>query len=301
MTGTATKLGTAAGWLAAAMMAVGCGSSSSNRPPPTNAAIEAAPVDDNAAGLTEHHRFHHHGGLAMFVAMSAETLGVPPERLPAIDKVRAELRTALEPARAADRQLLSTLADALVAPTFDSAAVDSAVARVVEASASAQEGCANAMNELHVVLTPAERAALADKVEAHWAVWQQENAGPAQAKDQIPSPLEPLADELGLDEAQVAKIRAGLTDERQGGAPLDREVMVQHVRAFSEAFRSPAFDARTLPTSAAANPHLVGWGAAHLARVIEVMRPVLTPEQRATLAQRLREHAGHEPVAEGRS
>jgi Spy/CpxP family protein refolding chaperone len=288
--------------LAAAMTAAGCGSSSSNRPPPTTAATEAAAVDDNAAGLTEHHRFHHHGGLAMFVAMSAETLGVPPERLPAVDNVCAELRTALEPARVADRQLLSTLADALVASTFDSTAVDSAVARVVEASASAQAGSANAMNELHVVLTPAERAALADKVEAHWAVWLQENAGPAQpAKDELPSPLEPLADELGLDEAQVAKIRAGLGDEKHGGPPLDREVMVQHLRAFSEAFRSPAFDARTLPTGAAANPHLVGWGAAHLARVIEVMRPVLTPEQRATLAQRLREHARHEPVAEGRS
>jgi Spy/CpxP family protein refolding chaperone len=43
---------------------------------------------------------------------------------------------------------------------------------------------------------------------------------------------------------------------------------------------------------------MVAWGAAHSAHFLETVSPVLTPEQRAKLAQMLREHATHNPSAQ---
>ena len=292
------------------LVAAGCAGATANQPPPatpadaaasTAGSASAAVADDEAEGLMEHHRYHHHAGLSMFVALSLETMGVAPEQRPALEKIRADLRAAMKPARDADASLLTTLADALQAstPTTDAVSVNSAVARVVAANASAQAAYANALNRLHATLSPEQRAALADKVEAHFAVWQQENASRADATTKRSSRhLDTLAADLGLSPEQQAQIGTALADERPGGAsPPDHAGAAESLRAFGAAFREPTFDARTLP----ANPHLVGWGAAHLARVVEVMRPVLTPEQRALLAQRLRDHAAHEPVAEGSS
>ena len=43
---------------------------------------------------------------------------------------------------------------------------------------------------------------------------------------------------------------------------------------------------------------MTSWGAAHLARFVEAATPILTPDQRASLAERLREHAAHDPSAQ---
>ena len=88
----------------------------------------------------------------------------------------------MEPARAAEQSLLATLADGLAGANLDAARVDAAVAQVSAAAAAVHDASADALNELHAVLTPPERGALVDKVEAHWAVWQKANAedvGPA--------------------------------------------------------------------------------------------------------------------------
>ena len=58
------------------------------------------------------------------------------------------------------------------------------------------------------------------------------------------------------------------------------------------------FDAMTLTTASGANAHLVGWGGAHMAHFIEAVSPVLTADQRASFAQRLRDHASHDPSAQ---
>src|ERR1700728_3448022 len=63
-----------------------------------------------AAGLREHHR-HHHGGVALFVAMSLETLGIDEARHPQIEKIRADLYGCLAPGRAAEKTLLGVIAD----------------------------------------------------------------------------------------------------------------------------------------------------------------------------------------------
>jgi hypothetical protein len=68
-----------------------------------------------------------------------------------------------------------------------------------------------------------------------------------------------------------------------------------HLHAFSEAFRSETFNARKLITGRDLDARVARWGATHLAHFVEVALLMLTSEQRALLAQRLRDHAAHRP------
>jgi Spy/CpxP family protein refolding chaperone len=293
----ARSLGIIATVLLGAGATVGCGGGAANNPPPA-AAASAAEGDDATAGLEEHHRYHHHGGVALFVAMSLDTLGVSPEQRAAVQKIQSDLHARMEPARTAEQSLLNTLADGLTAGSFDAAKVDAAIAQVTAAAAGVHDATVDALNELHAVLTPPERAALVDKVESHWAVWQKANADATGRASPGGDHLATLATDLGLTADQVDKIRAGLAAKTT--APrLDPQEIATHIRAFGDAFRSETFDARALSPASGANAHLVAWGAAHMAYFVETASPVLAPDQRVQLAQRLREHASHDPSAQG--
>ena len=239
---------------------IGCGGSSANTPPPATAAKAAD--DDISAGLVEHHRYHHHGGVTLIIAMSLDTLGVSPEKKAAVEKIRTDLHTRMEPARAAEQKLVTTLADGLAAGNLDTPSVDAAVAQVTAAAATVHDASADALNELHAVLTPPERVALVDKVEAHWAVWQKANSHEADPAKQEHDHLATLAKDLGLTQDQVDKIRAGLGERMKAVPRLDSQEIATHLRAFGDAFRSEKFDAKVLTTANGANSHLAGWGAA---------------------------------------
>jgi Spy/CpxP family protein refolding chaperone len=286
------RMGTIATVLFGALAAVGCGGASANARPPATAA-SASDVDEVAAGLTEHHRHHHHGGVTLLVALSLDTLGISPEQRPAVEKIRRDLHARMEPALAAQQRLAAALADGVAAANLDERTVDAAIAQVSAAAATVHDASTDALNELHAVLTPPERAALVDKVEAHWSVWQRANAeetGPANPEG---GRLAMLTTELGLTQDQVAKIRAGLGDGMKAVPRLDPQEIATHIQTFGNAFRSEKFDAKALTGANSANAHLAGWGAAHLAHFIEAVSPVLTPDQRAEFAQRLREHSVH--------
>jgi Spy/CpxP family protein refolding chaperone len=287
-----SKMGMIATVLFGALAAVGCGGASANARPPATAA-SASDIDEVAAGLTEHHRHHHHGGVTLLIALSLDTLGISPEQRPAVEKIRRDLHARMEPARAAQQRLAATLADGVAAANLDATTVDAAIAQVSAAAATVHEASTDALNQLHAVLTPPERAALVDKVEAHWSVWQKANAeetGPANPEG---GRLAMLTTDLGLTQDQVDKIRAGFGQRMKAVPRLDPQEIATHIQAFGDAFRSEKFDAKTLTGASGANAHLAGWGAAHLAHFIEAVSPVLNSDQRAEFAQRLREHSAH--------
>src|SRR5450432_3028508 len=115
--------------LVAALAAFGCsgksGSGAGAATPPT---VSSPASDEQMAGLLEHHRYHHHGGVTLFIAMSLDTLGVPPEKRAVVEKIRTDLHTGMQPAFIADQNLVSALADGLSSSNLDSAKVDAAVA-----------------------------------------------------------------------------------------------------------------------------------------------------------------------------
>jgi Spy/CpxP family protein refolding chaperone len=295
-----------AAMLVGAVAAFGCASRSATQPPaltPTPPTATQGFDDAETYALREHHRYHH-GGEALFLAMSLETLGVSPEQREAVERIRTDLRAAMEPLRAAEHRLLADLADDLARGVPDPPRADAAVLEVSHAAATAHDASIAALNALHAVLTPPQRFALADKVESHWAVWRAENveerdatAGAARGH------LAALSAELDLTPEQQHRIRATLAAQGgQGGIarPFDRERAGARVHALAEAFRSNQLDARAVDREHPA-AELAGWGAAHLARVVAAMGPILTTDQRARLAQKLIDHASHAGSAEGSS
>jgi Spy/CpxP family protein refolding chaperone len=278
--------------LAGAQATGACGGGGANARPATAA---SAAEDDAMASLEEYHRYHHHGGVTLFVAMSLDTLAVSPEQRAAVEKIRIDLHSYLEPARVAEQSLAVTLADGLTAGHLDLAKMNSALMQVSLAAAPARDASVRALGELHGLLTPPQRAALVDKVLAHWAVWQKAN----DAGEQSDGFLATLTGDLDLTPDQVSKIRAGLGEKQKRAPRLDPQEIATHLHAFSNAFRSEVFDAKNLTSASDANTHVAGWGAAHLASFVETALLILTPDQRSQLAQELREHAAHGSIAQG--
>jgi Spy/CpxP family protein refolding chaperone len=298
MTSMAHKIGIMATVFFGAGATVACGGSSTNSSPPATAVAPSPADDDVAEGLLEHHRNHHQGGVTLFIAMSLDTLGVSPEQQAAVERIRKDLHAKMDPARAAEQSVVATLADGLAAGTIDTAKVDAAVGLATEAAAASHDASAAALNELHSVLTSSQRGALVDKVEAHWAVWQKANAEETATARPEGGHLATLAADLALTEEQVNKIRANLAEGMKAVPRLDPQEIATHLRAFGDAFRGETFDAKTLTTAGSADAHMVGWGTAQMAHFVETVSPVLTPEQRATFAERLREHSNHNPSAQ---
>jgi Spy/CpxP family protein refolding chaperone len=272
----------------------GAAASASAAPAEAPPQTEKAEEEDEAANdLMEHHRHHHRGGVTRFIAMSLDTLGIAPDQRAAVEKIHAELRTSLTPARDADAKLLKVLADGVAAGSIDKAKAAAAVSRVEATSGAAQGASLDALNKLHAVLTPEQRTALVEKVRAHWEVWQQANVASADAGEGAKHPhLEALSHELGLTPEQVDKIKTALAAEK-GGKHFDRDKVEAHVKAFETAFASDKFDAKALSSGKEVNAHLSGWGAERLAHFVEVVTPVLTPEQRTKFGEQLKEHASH--------
>ena len=256
------------------------GKAANDRPPET------------AAGVLELYRFHHQGGVTLFIALSLDTLGVSPEQRAAVEKIRRELHAEMESARVAEQDLVTSLADGVATSSFDATKMEAAVGRVTTAAAGAQDASGQALNELHAVLTPPQRAALVDKVEAHWAVWRRANHERAGTENGA---------ELDLSADQEAKVRVALEGDLKTVPRPDHRAVASRLRAFGEAFQRETFDAASLKSRDVANVDLAGWGAVHLVHLVETLSPVLTPDQRSQFAEQLREHGAHNPSAPGNS
>jgi hypothetical protein len=262
----------------------GCAGSRASAPsarPPGEAAAGTGAAIDGAliADLLRHHRHHHYGGVLMLLTMSLDSLGLPDDRQIPVERLQQDLLDKMRPAGRAERDLMGLLADGIAAARIDTGEVDTAIGRVTAASAAVHDVGIDDLNQLHAILTAPERAALLEKLDAHWTLWKQANAG-AQGH------LSVLGDEIGLTPEQLEKVRAALPS-----APsLPEAEVAAYLRDFEVAFRADAFDARALAKANPANRDLATWAAQWLAHFCEAVNPVLTEAQRTYLVALLREH-----------
>jgi Spy/CpxP family protein refolding chaperone len=266
-------------------------------PPPASTAETA---DDEAVNedLRDYHRHHHHGGVTMFISMAIDTLGLEPAKKAQVEKIQSDLHTKMAPARDAEHDLLSTIADGVAAGKIDAATVDAAVAKVGTASAGIHNATADALTQLHDTLSPVERAALVDKVKAHWEVWSKVNVEEKASSKEKGARLERLTQLLALTPDQVDKISTALSTETPTTPQTDPKAVDAHIQAFATAFVADKFDPKSLaPSATAAAGHIARHGAGRLARFYEAITPVLTPDQRAKLAAHLRERLNDQHVA----
>jgi Spy/CpxP family protein refolding chaperone len=257
------------------------------------AETETTSSDEAAADLAEHDSHHHYGGLAMLVAMSLESLSVDAGQQPAVNDIRADLYKRMQPARAAEQALLEALADGVAADLIDAVRVEDALGRLTPAADGLSQPVAADLGQLHSILKPEQRAALVDKVEAHWAVWQRANgsgddSGGAPRRGRLDR-LDRLTRELSLTSAQVERVRSALSSPEEQSRPMAFEEIEARVRAL-DTFRGDSFDPSDL-ASEGPSAHLASWGAARMAHFFEALSPVLTSDQRTKVSGLLRAHA----------
>ena len=303
-----TTTGTLAILVFTALTCAACGGDSaraqSPASPPAGTAVTeltsaqaSSQYGDDAEGqdLLEHHRYHH-GGISMFLTMTLDSLGVSDDQRATVQQIQQDLSVKLEPMHAAQRSLLLLLADGVMAGSIDKTKVDAALSDVSGANAmAAQDATAEALNRLHAVLTEPQRAALVQKMEAHWQVWQDANAE-GQAGAPLPHDrISTLETHLHLSSDQVNRIRTSFTASTPDATMnVDRATMDTRLKAFATAFASDSFDAKTLSTGDGSKSPLMAFGATRMARLAEAAAPVLTAEQRTKYAERLRTHAAQE-------
>ena len=277
-----------------------------------SAASSAAPSDSaqaaNAAAdeainedLRTYHRHHHHGGVAMFISMAIDTLGLDPAKKTAVEKIQTDLRAKMAPAHDAEHDLLSTIADGVAAGKIDTAKVDAAIAKVATASTGIHTATMDAMTQLHDALAPVERAALVDKVKAHADVWRKVNVDEKAGSKEKGTHLAKLTELLTLTPDQVDKITTALSADTPVTPQNDPKAVDAYVQAFSTAFVADKFDPKSLaaPGTAAAG-HTARHGGARMARFFEAVTPVLTPDQRTKLAAHLRESLDEQHAPAGK-
>jgi Spy/CpxP family protein refolding chaperone len=256
---------------------------------------QAQPPNPQGAELPEgeEHREHHHGGVLALVVMSLKDLDLSADQQAAVEKIRLDLASKMEPAKAAGKDFANTLADDVDTGKFDRVKVDAAINKLVTQVQGIHDAAIASLGELHAALTAPQRAKLVDEVQAHWEKWKEAQGYDEGDDHQHRSGhLLGLVKELGLTQDQADKIKASFRDKMKA-APQDhahKEVQA-HLQAFATAFKADTFDPKKLAGGKAANGHMVRWGATRRARFIEVATPVLTPEQRTKLAQIIREHA----------
>ena len=283
------------------LAAHGCGSS----PPPPPAAPEVAPAteptdqvgaseDDSTSDLAEHHRHHHHGGIAMFVAMSVDTLGIDDNQRAQIEKIQADIYAGLKPAHDAEKAVLLALADGVAAGNVDQARTEAAIAELGKVSASTHDVVEDSLNALHQTLTAQQRQALVDKVEAHLSVWHETNSSNETAeKDKHGGHLAKLATDLALTPDQVEKIRSNFTTSMGAAPKFDRAEVDADFKEFAPAFASDTFDAHAIKNDGIVSSHMAVWGLTRMSHLYAAAAPVLTPEQRTKAADHLRHHANY--------
>ncbi len=259
-------------------------------------AADAQPADEQAATeLREHHRHHHRGGVTQLIAMSLDTLGADDAKRPQVEKLQRDLYACMAPASELEKKLLLTLADGVATGAIATDEVNATIAQRDIVAAALHDCSVDTLNQLHAVLSPMERTALVDKVQAHWETWRQVNHEAAAGGREPGGRLAELTRELSLTPDQVEKISEALHAARTGRAgTFDPAKAEAHVQSFAAAFVGESFDARSVATNA--NAHLATHGGRRMALFYETVTPLLTPEQRTKLAVHLREHASHQPA-----
>ncbi len=235
----------------------------------------------------------------MFLSMSLDSLGVPDAERAGIQKIQSDLMAKEEPVHAAQQNVLSLLADGVAAGKVDTKKVDAAVAQVDTASVAAEAASADALNQLHATLSPLERQALMDKLNAHWGVWKQANSEDQPPNGKGGDHFTMLTRDLNLTTDQTNQLKtAYMTNLGNDKTPkLNPADVDSHLQALTTSFESNTFDAKTLNGMPFGDAHLASRGEKSMVAFYEAAAPILTADQRTKVAQKLRDHSTQESGA----
>jgi Spy/CpxP family protein refolding chaperone len=230
--------------------------------------------DAQAPGKIGDHKGHHgdHRGGLLRAALKLDS--ITAEQRASIEKLKQERRTAGVPVRQADAQVLTVLAQQVEQAKIDPQGLAPSLSAEQSAAAAETNVERDTLNQLHSILSTAQRNQLVDRIEAARATHEQAESHEG-GKGRF-------GFGLGLTPEQQASIRANLHAE----APAKDAATKGARAAMLDAFRTDSFNA-----SAFVNVRSPG---ERMERLAQAMVPVLNPSQRATFANHLRMRAQHE-------
>jgi Spy/CpxP family protein refolding chaperone len=235
-----------------------------------------------------------HGPLKLAGAALGDVPLTASQRV-AIEKLATDTEARHAGARAARKDLVLTLAAQVQAGQIDRAALQPKIDALVAGMQMAQPADRAAFEQLHAVLTADQRVAFVDALQARIG----QRVGQVIEKH----PLKQWAEDLGLTEDQRSQIKDAMKQQWQAaghghdGAPWAEAK--EHGAKIMGAFKQDRFvmDEVSPAMDVAAKAQKM---TDHMLGIAQIALPVLTPQQRAIAAQKLRDRAeAVEDVAPG--
>jgi Spy/CpxP family protein refolding chaperone len=233
-----------------------------------------------------------HGPLKAF----ADALGEVPltaTQHATIEKMASDSETRHAAARAAHKDLMLAVADQVQAGAIDRAALQPKLTAMVTALQASQPADRAAFEALHALLTPDQRTAFVNALEARHT----EHAGAMQGK----RPMQQWATDLQLTEDQTKQIHDAMKARWQAaghdgnggpheGAGGPGAGHMHQGKQLLEAFAKDRFvmDEVSPPKDVATHAQHM---SDHVLGMAEIALPILTPAQRTLAAQKLRDQA----------
>jgi Spy/CpxP family protein refolding chaperone len=212
-------------------------------------------------------------------ALSKVTLRADQKAL--VEQLGREADARHEPIRNARAALQARLADQVAAGKIDRAALKPQVDALLQAIEQSRAADRVALGRLHDILDKDQRNQFVDAIEDHFRHGRGEHAGMGGAKR--------WASDLNLSDQQRDQIRASIHSKFQG----DRDAMRQQFQTMREQGKAMLESFRQDQFTPDANAPIFGRdklerGVGKMIDLAEAAIPVLTPEQRAIAAQKIR-------------
>jgi Spy/CpxP family protein refolding chaperone len=262
--------------------AFGCGGSAAEQATSVTSAATRAPVAQNT-----------HGPLKLVGDALGDVPMTAPQRAQ-IEQLATEAEARHAGARAARKDLTLAVAAQLEAGNIDRAALRPKIDAVAAAAAASQPADRAAFERLHALLGPDQRTAFVDALETRL----HERMGEGRGKGGMMQ----WAQELKLSDDQRAQIKAAFEQHfhaaaGEGGGGKPWMGRAERGAKLLAAFKQDRFVIDEVAPAQAAGRQ-VARSSDWFLGMAESALPILTPEQRAIAAQKLRERA-EQPEAAG--
>ena len=278
-------------------------------------APQAAPADPGEAAADKDRGGRMDSARALPWLRQVEKLDLRPEQRTALEAISSDLRLDLQPSRNEMKKLVDVYVAGVEAGKIDRQAVEAQRAVLASTAPIVKEALENAANGVHDALDEAQRAELVAMMRArrsdghayaenkgHCDMEEQANDSERAEKRELADgkeggrrhgrrPLAKLADELGLSQDQQRTIQEAVQKGIDNLFPLraeKREEMIARLTAMEDAFLTDDFDASDFDIGKDMQEMLKGAGDGATVLADLAVR-VLTENQRATIAQKIRE------------
>jgi len=218
-----------------------------------------------------------------FIREALGKVALRPDQRPLIDQLGREAEARHEPIRKARLDLRGALADQVAAGKIDRALLKPQIDALIQAIEQSRAADRVALGRLHDILDKDQRNQFVDAIEEQFKQRKHDRHGMHQAKQ--------WAADLNLSDEQRDQIRASMQARFQG----QREAMKEQMHSMRErgkqmldSFRQDQFT----PDATVFGRDKIERGVSRMIDFAETALPVLTPEQRALAAQKIRTRGG---------